>query len=161
MGSWIEIEAERVLYVDRGKHPVLCDRGFPGLVTLLIKVSGKDRSVASEHKLQVHQERTFCSGVLSVTTSFRLVVTGDTELKHLERLIRILKVQKEILEEDECSPETKSQTTSQTTTENATAEATAIGAETERAASTDASEQDGAVGSVDTGDQSMRELGTS
>ncbi|MEZ5763292.1 MAG: hypothetical protein R3D69_02840 [Xanthobacteraceae bacterium] len=57
--------------------------------------------MASQHTLQVHQERTFCSGALSVTSTFRLLVTGNTELKHLERLIRLLTIQKQILEEDE------------------------------------------------------------
>ena len=41
------------------------------------------------------------SGVLSVTTTFRLMVTGDTELKHLDRLIRILRMQQMILVEGE------------------------------------------------------------
>jgi hypothetical protein len=41
------------------------------------------------------------SGILSVTSTFRLNVTGDLELKHLDRLIRILRVQQQILAEDE------------------------------------------------------------
>lgn len=57
--------------------------------------------MTSEHTLNFHQERTYCSGILSVTSTFRLLVTGSTELKHLERLIRILRVQKAILEEEE------------------------------------------------------------
>lgn len=57
--------------------------------------------MASQHTLHFQQERTFMSGVLSVTSTFRLLVTGDTELKHLERLIRILRMQQQILAEDE------------------------------------------------------------
>jgi hypothetical protein len=57
--------------------------------------------MASDHRLQFHQERTYMSGMLSVTSTFRLIVTGDTELKHLERLIRILRMQQQILAEDE------------------------------------------------------------
>lgn len=57
--------------------------------------------MASQHTLHFQQERTFMSGVLSVTSTFRLLVTGNTELKHLERLIRILRMQQQILAEDE------------------------------------------------------------
>ncbi len=57
--------------------------------------------MADEHKLQMQQERQFSSGILSVTTTFRLLVTGDTGLKEIERLIRILMVQKQIMEESE------------------------------------------------------------
>jgi hypothetical protein len=57
--------------------------------------------MASDHRLQFHQERTLISGMLSVTSTFRLIVTGDTDLKHLERLIRILRVQQQIFAEDE------------------------------------------------------------
>lgn len=57
--------------------------------------------MASEHTIHHTQEREFASGMLSVTSTFRLMVTGDTDLKHLERLIRLLTVQKQILEEDE------------------------------------------------------------
>ena len=39
------------------------------------------------------------SGILSVTSTFSLKVTGDLELKHLDRLIRILRVQQQILAE--------------------------------------------------------------
>ena len=54
-----------------------------------------------EHTIYHKQERTFMPGILSVTSTFSLRVTGDLELKHLDRLIRILRVQKQILEEDE------------------------------------------------------------
>lgn len=54
-----------------------------------------------EQTIHHKQERTFAEGMLSVTSTFRLMVTGNTELKHLERLIRLLTVQKQILEEDE------------------------------------------------------------
>ena len=47
------------------------------------------------------QERQLVSGMLSITSTFRLMMTGDTNMKHIERLIRILTVQKRILEEDE------------------------------------------------------------
>ena len=49
------------------------------------------------------QERSLASGMLSATSTFRLMVTGTTELKHLERLIRLLTVQKQILEEEEAN----------------------------------------------------------
>lgn len=61
-----------------------------------------------QHVIHHTQERTYMSGVLSVTSTFRLNVTGDLELKHLDRLIRILRVQQQILAEDEiedCLPE--------------------------------------------------------
>jgi hypothetical protein len=64
--------------------------------------------MASEHRVQFHQERTYMSGMLSVTSTFRLVVTGETELKHLDRLIRIIRAQQQILAEDEiedCLPD--------------------------------------------------------
>lgn len=57
--------------------------------------------VKEEHRIQVHQERAFAGGMLSVTTTYRLLITGDCGLKELERLIRILTVQKQILEEAE------------------------------------------------------------
>ena len=57
--------------------------------------------MASQHTIHHTQERTLVSGMLSVTSTFRLIVTGNTDLKHLERLIRLLTVQKQILEEDE------------------------------------------------------------
>ena len=37
---WITIEAERALIVDRGRDVVLCDRGYPGPVTLVLKIAG-------------------------------------------------------------------------------------------------------------------------
>ena len=60
--------------------------------------------MSEQHKIQVTQERQFSSGILSVTTTYRLLITGDPGLKELERLIRILTVQKEILEADEIAP---------------------------------------------------------
>lgn len=65
-------------------------------------------AMTSQHTIHHTQEREFSSGMLSVTSTFRLMVTGDTDLKHLERLIRLLTVQRQILEEDEiedCLPE--------------------------------------------------------
>lgn len=53
-----------------------------------------------EHQIQVHQERAFSGGMLSITTTYHLLITGDCGLKELERLIRILTVQKQIMEED-------------------------------------------------------------
>jgi hypothetical protein len=64
--------------------------------------------VASQHTIHHTQEREFSSGMLSVTSTFRLMVTGDTDLKHLDRIIRILRVQQQILAEDEiedCLPD--------------------------------------------------------
>jgi hypothetical protein len=56
--------------------------------------------VANEdHTVCVHHERVFCSGLLSVSTTFRLVVSGETDHRHIDRIIRMLKVQKEIMEE--------------------------------------------------------------
>jgi hypothetical protein len=57
--------------------------------------------MTSQHTIHHTQEREYASGMLSVTSTFRLMVTGGTELKHLERLIRLLTIQKQILEEDE------------------------------------------------------------
>lgn len=39
MSGWITVEAERVLYADRGRDVILCDREMPGPVTLVIKIS--------------------------------------------------------------------------------------------------------------------------
>ena len=47
----------------------------------------------------VPKERTFSSGMLSVTTTYRLLVTGDCDLRELDRLIRLLTLQKNFLEE--------------------------------------------------------------
>jgi hypothetical protein len=38
-GQWITIEAERVLYVDRGQSVIVCDRAQRGPVTLLLRLS--------------------------------------------------------------------------------------------------------------------------
>lgn len=95
-----------------------------------------------------------------MTTTFRLVVTGDTDLKHLDRLIRILRLQKEILEEDECSPATTSLNTSPIITGNASAVPSVTGAETPQAASTDVSKPDGEGASALTGNQPKPGLGT-
>jgi len=59
----------------------------------------REAMIRGDHHIQVTQERTFCSGILSVTTTFRLLVTGNTDLRELEKIIRILKLQKDILEE--------------------------------------------------------------
>jgi hypothetical protein len=63
------------------------------------KTDAEKREISSDHRIQMTQERTFCSGILSVTTTFRLLVTGSTDLTELERIIRILQVQKDILAE--------------------------------------------------------------
>lgn len=42
MSQWITIEAERVLYVDRGRNVILCDDHHKGPVTLVVKVSKQD-----------------------------------------------------------------------------------------------------------------------
>jgi hypothetical protein len=57
--------------------------------------------MSEQHRLQVQHERQFSSGVLSVTTRYRLIVTGDVGLKEIGKLIRILQLQKEILEESD------------------------------------------------------------
>jgi hypothetical protein len=54
-----------------------------------------------DHTIQMTQERQLMSGILSVTTTFRLMVTGGTDAKQLDQIIRILRLQKDILEEDE------------------------------------------------------------
>lgn len=46
MSKWITIEAQRVLYVDRGRDVILCDRGHPGPVTLVLKL--EESAVADE-----------------------------------------------------------------------------------------------------------------
>lgn len=56
-------------------------------------------------KLHVHQERMFSGGMLSAATTYRLMVTGNTDLKQFDRLIRILTLQKQILEEDNVQAE--------------------------------------------------------
>lgn len=55
--------------------------------------------MTAEHKIQVTQERELSGGMLSVTTTYRLCVTGDYGLRELDRLIRLLTLQKEFLEE--------------------------------------------------------------
>lgn len=104
-----------------------------------------------DHQIQVQQERKFASGMLSVTTTFRLLVTGDAGLKELDRLIRILTVQKQILEEDECSPATTSPNTSQTTTAPVTGEATATTAQMSAAVPMAVSESGGVGETANTG----------
>lgn len=37
--QWITLEAERVLYVDRGRDVILCDRDCRGPVTLVLRLS--------------------------------------------------------------------------------------------------------------------------
>lgn len=37
---WVTVDAERALYADRGRTPVLCDR-FPEPVTLVLKLTGE------------------------------------------------------------------------------------------------------------------------
>lgn len=54
-----------------------------------------------DNRIEVYQERQFCGGMLSIETTYRLMITGDCSLKEIDRLIRILRVQKEILEEEE------------------------------------------------------------
>lgn len=39
---WITIEAERVLYVHRGRDVILCDRDHPGPVTLVVKLTNEE-----------------------------------------------------------------------------------------------------------------------
>ncbi len=51
--------------------------------------------------IHTEQERQLTSGFLSVTTTFRLLMTGTPDAKHLDRIISILKMQKQFLEEDE------------------------------------------------------------
>lgn len=57
--------------------------------------------MASQHTIHHTQERVYSSGILSVTSTFKLLVTGDCDIKHLDRLIRILRVQQQILAEDD------------------------------------------------------------
>lgn len=42
--------------------------------------------VVSHHTIHHTQGWTFAAGILSVTPTFRLMVTGNTELKHLDKL---------------------------------------------------------------------------
>lgn len=44
LSRWITIEAERVLYVDRGRDVILCDRGHKGPVTLVLKISDDEHA---------------------------------------------------------------------------------------------------------------------
>lgn len=46
LNRWITLEAERVLYVDRGRDVILCDRGHSGSVTLVVKISDEERAMA-------------------------------------------------------------------------------------------------------------------
>lgn len=44
MSEWVTIEAERVLYVERGRTVIACDRGFSGPVTLIVKLRNLEES---------------------------------------------------------------------------------------------------------------------
>lgn len=41
MSRWFTIEAERVLYVHRGRDVILCDRDHSGPVTLVVRLSNQ------------------------------------------------------------------------------------------------------------------------
>lgn len=49
---WITIEAERVLYVDRGRDAILCDRGHRGRVTMVLELSDDEA-----HKLRLDEQQ--------------------------------------------------------------------------------------------------------
>jgi hypothetical protein len=51
MSRWITIEAERVLYVDRGRDVILVDGGGgrAGSVTLVLKVAERDAAALASH----------------------------------------------------------------------------------------------------------------
>ena len=53
MDRWIIIDAERALYVDRGRDVILCDRGHSGPVTLVLKVSERSLRAAVD---EFHQQ---------------------------------------------------------------------------------------------------------
>lgn len=44
---WIEVEAERTLYIDRGREVILCDRCHPaGTLLLLVNAESAERLMA-------------------------------------------------------------------------------------------------------------------
>lgn len=48
MSEWRTIECERVLYVDRGRTVILCDR-LPSPITLVVKLKGDVQGASDEH----------------------------------------------------------------------------------------------------------------
>jgi hypothetical protein len=58
MSRWTTIEAERVLYVERVVETILCDRGFSGPVTLLVKVAPARKSLTAVSQTPKEQMQT-------------------------------------------------------------------------------------------------------
>lgn len=68
----------------------------------------RNSSLAGGGKASLMQgERELTTGLLSKDASFRLIVTGQVGVKEIERLIKKLELDKEILAEQDSEPETK------------------------------------------------------
>jgi len=57
--------------------------------------------MGAEHTIRTRHERQLASGLLSANTTYRLLVTGDFGPAEMDRVIRIMKLQKQVLEETE------------------------------------------------------------
>jgi hypothetical protein len=61
MFRWVTIEANRVLYVDRGRDVILCDRGHRGPVTLVIQI--EDHKMLLRRTEHVESYEDLCSTI--------------------------------------------------------------------------------------------------
>lgn len=67
----------------------------------------EDCNIIASHSINVEDERILQQGFLSKNSTYKIIVKGAIGVRELERLIRKLEFEKEILCESQCTDITK------------------------------------------------------